>query len=260
MPRQLCFFLKAMLNIGVLGLTWIGLEGTPVQAQPVQQTQQTQQTQSAHTPPVLAQINPGPMGPNSSNGSAGQGPAPGFAHLLRPQLRWQSTNLAGTPSDTELLTPAGLYLQTQVQIHLPTAIESLLARGLPVQFVLEAKVFQRRWYWYEKHIATASKTMRLRYQPLTQRWRLQWLDKPGAHLGLYVDTLAEALEALGHISPWQILDTHVLNPQNSYELELHFGLDVSVWSLPFQMGTFLQQASRNLDAVERLPIPPQPGP
>ncbi|MCX8516594.1 MAG: DUF4390 domain-containing protein, partial [Rhodoferax sp.] len=66
----------------------------------------------------------------------------------------------------------GWQLSAQLQFELPQAVEDALQKGIPMVFVFSANVLKERWYWYDKRQTSAERSMRLAYQPLTRRWRL----------------------------------------------------------------------------------------
>src|SRR4051812_18947257 len=104
----------------------------------------------------------------------------------------------------------GILLSAAVKFELPTVIEDALAKGIPMFFVAEAAIYRDRWYWYDKRVAYAARHMRLSFQPLTRRWRLQVSSSPignsGLVLGQMFDTREEALAAVQRVSRWRIAD------------------------------------------------------
>src|SRR3569623_2993984 len=67
----------------------------------------------------------------------------------------------------------GILLSASVKFDIPPLVDDALAKGIPMFFVAEAQLFRDRWYWYDKHVLTAARHMRVSYQPLTRRWRLE---------------------------------------------------------------------------------------
>ena len=65
-----------------------------------------------------------------------------------------------------------VLVSAQVVFELSPAVEEALLKGIPMFFVAEATVLRERWYWYDKKLASVQRHMRLAYQPLTRRWRL----------------------------------------------------------------------------------------
>ena len=102
----------------------------------------------------------------------------------------------------------GVLLTAYVQFELPTIIDDALDKGIPMFFVADAVLYRDRWYWYDKQVASASRYMRLSYQPLTRRWRLVVSPTPignsGLALGQTFETREEALAAVQGVAHWKI--------------------------------------------------------
>lgn len=136
----------------------------------------------------------------------------------------------------------GLQLSTVVRFELTPVVEDALLKGVPMFFVAEAELKRERWYWYDKKIASAARHMRLAYQPLTRRWRLNVAQGAtlstglGTSLGQSFDTLTEALATLQRVSSWRIADLSELDSEAKYNVEFRFKLDVSQLPRPFQIG------------------------
>lgn len=150
------------------------------------------------------------------------------------------------PSVTEITqlrverSDEGVLLSAAVKFDLPEVIDDALAKGIPMFFVAEAVLLRDRWYWYDKHVASAARHMRLSYQPLTRRWRLVVSSAPignsGLALGQTFDTREEALAAIQRISHWKIADADEVEPDVRYNVDFRFRLDVSQLPRPFQIG------------------------
>jgi hypothetical protein len=151
-------------------------------------------------------------------------------------------------------TDEGVLLSASVHFELPPAVEDALLKGIPMFFVADASLLRDRWYWYDKHVAGGSRHMRLSYQPLTRRWRLQVSSAPignsGLALGQSFDTQEEAMAAVRNVSRWKIADLSDLEPEAKYSVDFRFRLDISQLPRPFQIGAVGQSdwsivASRN---------------
>ncbi len=148
-------------------------------------------------------------------------------------------------------TEEGVLLSASVRFELPPAIEEALLKGVPMFFVADASLLRDRWYWYDKHVAGGSRHMRLSFQPLTRRWRLQVSPTPignsGLSLGQSFDSKEEALAAIQHISRWKIAELSDLEPDARYSVDFRFRLDVSQLPRPFQIGA-VGHADWNINA------------
>ena len=158
-------------------------------------------------------------------------------------------------------TDEGVLLSATVHFELPQAVEEALAKGIPMYFVAEATIYRDRWYWYDKRVAFATRHMRLSYQPLTRRWRLQVSANPIAHSGLVLgqmfDSREEALAAVQRISRWRIADPEALDSYSPHNIDFRFRLDVSQLPRPFQIGA-VGQADWIILATRNQPITPEP--
>lgn len=136
----------------------------------------------------------------------------------------------------------GFYLSAALIFELPVAVEEAMLKGVPVSFVSEVQVYRDRWYWYDKRIATATRTVRLGYQPLTRRWRVGVVSgtvaspATGNALTQHFDSLAEALATVRRVARWKIADTADIDPQARYNMEYSFKLDLSQLPRPLQIG------------------------
>jgi hypothetical protein len=157
-----------------------------------------------------------------------------------------------------------LHANAQLKFELPTPIEDVLLKGIPLVFVAEAEVRRDRWYWYDKKLVVATRYMRLAYQPLTRRWRLNISNSVGANsasgalanglgggLPQYFDTLPEALLKVQRFNRWRIVELSELDADTLHTLEINFKLDTSQLPRPFQLG-LIGQSDWNISASKRI--------
>lgn len=155
----------------------------------------------------------------------------------------------------------GVFLSASVRFELPAIVEDALLKGIPMFFVAEAELFRDRWYWYDKKLADTERHMRLAYQPLTRRWRLNVSPTPIGNAGLGValtqnfDSLSDALAAVQRFSRWKIAPASAVDTDAKHNVDFRFRLDVSQLPRPFQIGA-VGQADWNLSASknQRLPV------
>lgn len=137
----------------------------------------------------------------------------------------------------------GVYLSAVVQFELPPVVEDALNKGIPMFFVVEADIYRDRWYWTDRRVSSATRTIRLAYQPLTRRWRVNIVaglinSSAGlrATLNQNYDTLPEALSLVQRLSRWKIAEPGEIDTDASHTLEFSFRLDLSQLPRPFQIG------------------------
>lgn len=158
----------------------------------------------------------------------------------------------------------GVYLSAVARFDLPLVVEEALLKGIPVFFVLEADIYRDRWYWTDPRVTSAARTLRLAYQPLTGRWRVNIVSglitsSSGlrATLNQNYETMAEALSAIQRIAHWKIAEAAELDLDASYTLDLNFRLDLSQLPRPFQIGVAGQREwTISAQLKERLRLAP----
>ncbi len=187
-----------------------------------------------------------------------------ITHCLKDQpvkwlrwLAWAALLALGTAVHAQPNTPEvgvlrlerqedGLWLSTLLKFDLPSTVEEALGKGIPIFFVAEADLLRERWYWTNKKITTAKRHMRLAYQPLTRRWRLNLAageisaQSLGLALNQTFDTLPEALNAVRRIAHWKIAEPGDLEADARHSVTLRFYLDTTQLPRPLQIGTLGQ--------------------
>jgi len=158
----------------------------------------------------------------------------------------------------------GVHLSALVRFDLPPVVEDALLKGIPMFFVAEADIYRDRWYWTDPRVASTARTIRLAYQPLTRRWRVNIASgliasSSGlrATLNQNYETLPEALSAIQRVARWKIADAGDVDLDASYKLDFSFRLDLSQLPRPFQIGV-AGQRDWNISAQvkERLRLEP----
>jgi Domain of unknown function (DUF4390) len=176
--------------------------------------------------------------------------------IMAVQVVQAANSETATPSSISSLqverSEGAVFLNAQLTFDLPAPVEDVLLKGIPLFFVAEAEIRRGRWYWYDKKLAVATRQIRLAYQPLTRRWRLNVSSSSGnsgsnsnnsstgsglgGGLPQYFDTLSEALSKVQRISRWRIVELAELEPDVPHTVELSFKLDLSQLPRPFQIG------------------------
>ncbi len=133
-------------------------------------------------------------------------------------------------------------LSAQFDIELSATVQEALLKGIAVHFVFDAKVYRERWYWSDKLVATAQRHVRISYQPLTRRWRMQVASQPIVSSGLGMslmqsyDSLEEVMSNLRRLTRWKFANTAQVDAGAGHRLDFGFYLDLSQLPRPLQMG------------------------
>jgi hypothetical protein len=155
----------------------------------------------------------------------------------------------------------GVYLTAQVQFELPPSIEEVLEKGIAIYFVAEAEIYRERWYWTDLKVAQAARHMRLAYQPLSRRWRLNVSPVPitnagfGVSLNQNFDTLADALDGVRRVGRMRLGDASDIGDDATHPVTFRFRLDTSQLPRPFQIGAVGQSDwNISIEKSARLPL------
>lgn len=182
--------------------------------------------------------------------------------MLSPSVRADSVPVELSALELER-TEEGLFLSVHIKFDLPSVVDDVLRKGIPVFFVAEAELRRDRWYWTDKRITVTSRHMRLAYQPLLRRWRLQVAATPIGNNGLGVtlsqnfESLEDALSSIQRFSRWKIAGASDLEPDARHNVDFQFRLDVSQLPRPFQIGA-LGQSDWSMSASRNLKVPMEP--
>lgn len=155
----------------------------------------------------------------------------------------------------------GLFLTASVVYEPAAAVADAVARSVPLYFVAQAEVMRSRWYWADKRVASASRTYRLAYQPLTRRWRVSVASGAGPAANLQYalhqnhDSLKQALAAVTRLYGWKVADAEALADGGEQYLSFQFKLDMALLPRPFQLG-MNAQSDWNIDLRRTLAVPP----
>ena len=185
-------------------------------------------------------------------------------------LLWTSASRAAAPTEITQLrterTDDGIHLSAVVRFDVPPVVEDALLKGIAIYFVVEADIYRERWYWTDQRVSSAARTLRLAYQPLTGRWRVNIVSglitsSSGlrATLSQNYETLPDALSAIQRVSHWKIADASEVDPGEPYMLNLNFWLDLSQLPRPFQIGVAGQRdwtiSAQLRDRLRLMPVP-----
>lgn len=135
-----------------------------------------------------------------------------------------------------------LYMSGNWRFELPSALEDALLKGITLYFVTEVDITQERWYVYNQRVAHAERHVRLFYQPLIRRWRVNISPQPfsasglGVSLGQSYDSADDALNAVRRIIQWRIANAVDVNMDAKPTLSINFKLDINQLPRPLQIG------------------------
>ena len=122
-------------------------------------------------------------------------------------------------------------LNATFKIDLTPGLEDAVQKGVVLFFQAEFDLTRSRWYWFDEKATLAQRQTRLSYQPLTQQYRIA-----SEGFSFSAKTIFEALQAVGSIGGWRVIDNNQIDPSKSYTAALRMTLDLSKLPKPFQVN------------------------
>jgi hypothetical protein len=122
-------------------------------------------------------------------------------------------------------------LSAAFQIELSPGLEDAVQKGVVLYFQTDFDLVRSRWYWFDERPVLTQRQTRLSYQPLTQQYRIA-----SEGLTFSARTMTEALQAVGSIGGWRVIDGSQVDPSKSYSAGLRMSLDLSRLPKPFQVN------------------------
>jgi hypothetical protein len=122
-------------------------------------------------------------------------------------------------------------LNATFKIDLTPGLEDAVQKGVVLFFQAEFDLTRSRWYWFDEKPTIAQRQTRLFYQPLTQQYRIA-----SEGFSFSAKTIFEALQAVGSIGGWRVIDNNQIDPSKSYTAALRMTLDLSKLPKPFQVN------------------------
>ncbi|BDX22518.1 hypothetical protein TUM22923_18390 [Polynucleobacter sp. TUM22923] len=122
-------------------------------------------------------------------------------------------------------------LNTAFQIELTPGLEDAVQKGVVLYFQTEFDLTRARWYWFDERPALAQRQTRLSYQPITQQYRIA-----SEGFTFSAKTIVEALQAVGTIGGWKVIDNNQIDSSKSYTAAVRMSLDLSKLPKPFQVN------------------------
>lgn len=114
------------------------------------------------------------------------------------------------------------YLDANLSLRLNRRAHDALSNGVALTFVVTIRIVHRRRFLWNAVVAHLTQRYRLRYHPLTERYRVENLNS-GAAQGY--DSLAQALAAVSTIHELPLVDASLLDARTRYFVAMRVVLD-----------------------------------
>ncbi|KPF69588.1 hypothetical protein IP84_04595 [beta proteobacterium AAP99] len=152
----------------------------------------------------------------------------------------------------------GYFLSADYRIELPQRLEEALL-AVPLFFVFDYDLEQRRWYWLDKTVASGTVTYRLSFNALTRQYRVA-INADGqrsASATLNFASLEEALRLISRVRREAIVPVNALERGERYRLTARLRLDLTQLPKPFQLNALTQREWLLDSELRRISIEPR---
>jgi hypothetical protein len=148
-------------------------------------------------------------------------------------LAAQTVLAAGIAVERAELIPVeeAYQLSADFNIEFSSEVEEAVNKGVALNFLVEFALMELRTYWFDEEIASSSQIIRLSYHALSR----QYLINTGSHQMTYA-TLQEAVQALGSVHDWPVVEKSQLKKGVPYYAMLRMRLDHSRLPKPLQIS------------------------
>jgi hypothetical protein len=134
-----------------------------------------------------------------------------------------------------------LMLDADIRYSLSEKALEALYNGVPLTLELDIRVLRHRRFLWNEEVASLTQRYRLRYHPLTEQYLVKNLNTD--HQENYA-TLNAALEAMGHIENFPMLDKRLLDSDEDYTAQLRVRLDIEALPAPLRPLAYLSPSWR----------------
>ncbi len=138
----------------------------------------------------------------------------------------------------------GYFLDADFSLTLNGTLEDALSRGVVLYFVIEGRLWRKRWWWFNHIVAAIQETRQLSYNSLTRQYRLS-SDNQYRNFS----SLEDAETALSHVTNWKIAEAQSLDNDARHRGSVRMWLDVTQLPKPFQVKAVTAK-EWNLDSEE----------
>lgn len=130
-----------------------------------------------------------------------------------------------------------LYVDADIDLDLTAELRNAAMKGIPLYFTAETEIVSKRWWWFDKTVASRQITWRIVYNALTRQWRVGTGD-----LSLPESTLDDALARVRNIRGWAVADLADFSYDDTYHGRIRLKLDTSLLARPFQIDALNSSA------------------
>ncbi|MCW8828307.1 MAG: DUF4390 domain-containing protein [Gammaproteobacteria bacterium] len=132
-------------------------------------------------------------------------------------------------------------LDANIDYRLSDDALDALNNGVPLTFQVEIEIQRKRRWWLDAVVATLQQRYQLRFHALSHQYQVHNINS-GAFYSFH--TLEGALENLGDLNDFPLLDRQLVEEGEAYEVLLHVELDIEALPSPLRPLAYITPAWR----------------
>ncbi len=144
-------------------------------------------------------------------------------------------------------------LNANIQYDLSDEAGKALQNGVPLIILMEINVEKTRRWWWDKTIARLSQGYLLLYHALSEKYILTNLNSGGQ---TDYHSLRAALNSLGQLKMLPLIDSHLLESDSQYQVELRVRLDIDSLPPPMRPLAYISSDWQLVSDWYRWPLQP----
>ncbi len=148
-------------------------------------------------------------------------------------------------------------LNANLNYDLTEAPIEALHNGVSLTFVLTITVQRERWYFLDETVATLKQRYQLTYNSLTDQYLLTYLNTGIAES---FPSLEAVLTKLGTLKDFPLLDSHLIEPSETYWVYLQNRLDIEALPAPLRPVAYFSSQWRLVSDWYLCPLQPPSSP
>jgi len=125
-----------------------------------------------------------------------------------------------------------LVLAGNIDLSLTPQVKEALSKGIPLDVIIEVRLYQYRRFLWDKRIATWSVHRSIQYHALSGQYLVSTGD-PGLETRESLLTQQEALKSLGSLNDLKLALTNVV-PAENYSVDVRASLDIEALPTPLR--------------------------
>jgi hypothetical protein len=127
-------------------------------------------------------------------------------------------------------------LDARIDYQISDRMLDAMYKGIPLTIAMDIEVWRKRQYLWNEQIADVTQRYQLSYHALTRQYQIKNLN---TGIQNSFPTLHAALDVLGAVDDFPMLDQQLLGAGETYEARLRARLDIEALPVPIRLSAYI---------------------